>query len=77
MSRMAQSIADRNCSNGAPYENEYTLFVRAGARGIEAVFEAPDTLAAYEQMIGSPVGDSFIKLGAEQLALAQATRKDS
>ena len=46
-------------ATGAMYENEYTLFARSGAEGIEEVFEALDTAAILDQIAGRPVGSTF------------------
>ncbi|KAI9031465.1 ketosteroid isomerase-related protein [Hyaloraphidium curvatum] len=47
---------------GGAYENEYTLFARAGEGGITEVFEALDTLALTERRSGKEVGPSFAAL---------------
>ena len=60
-------------STGAQYENEYCLFVRAGANGIEAVFEMPDTLAIFEIMTNTGIGDTMLKLGAGSLPVVEAS----
>lgn len=46
-------------ATGGAYENEYTLFVRAGAGGITHVFEALDTIALIDTLAGQPVGTAF------------------
>lgn len=45
--------------DGAPYENEYTLFARSGPDGITEVHEALDTVALLDQRRGRKVGDTF------------------
>ena len=51
-------------SNGAAYENEYTLFARSSAGGIREVFEAMDTIAVLEQLNGQKVGETFARFVA-------------
>ena len=46
-------------ATGAAYENEYTLFARAGSGGITRVFEALDTIALIDQLQNRPVGAAF------------------
>ncbi len=46
-------------ATGAAYENEYTLFARAGVDGITHVFEALDTIALIDFLKGHPVGTAF------------------
>jgi hypothetical protein len=72
--RCGSSIG-RERSSGAWYENEYALIARAGAKGIEAVFEMLDTLALLEFMTGARLGDSFRNVGA--LAEPHPTLKDT
>lgn len=47
----------------APYENEYTVFVRSGPGGITHVFEALDTAIILDFLQGRPKGTSFAFLG--------------
>lgn len=53
--------AHSNATNSA-YENEYTLFVRAGPEGITEVFEALDTALVLEFLAGRPIGSTAAKL---------------
>ena len=41
-------------NNGAPYENQYTLFVRSDQGRIQEVFEGLDTLASINAYAGLP-----------------------
>jgi ketosteroid isomerase-like protein len=42
-------------NNGAPYENQYALFVRSRDNRIHEVFESLDTLASINAYAGHPV----------------------
>jgi SnoaL-like domain len=45
------------------YENEYTLFVKAGPEGIHSVVEALDTSANLDFLSGHPIGHGWAMLG--------------
>ncbi|UVO51038.1 nuclear transport factor 2 family protein [Sphingomonas sp. SUN019] len=47
------------------YENEYTLFVRCGADGIDQVTEAFDTAATIDFLSRRPIGTGWAALGGE------------
>ncbi|MEQ8268413.1 MAG: nuclear transport factor 2 family protein [Parvibaculum sp.] len=55
----------RHRATGRAYENEYTLFARAGAEGITEVFEALDTLAVFDQINGRPAGTSLARVSSD------------
>jgi hypothetical protein len=45
-----------------PYENEYSLFVRADEDGIHEVFERLDSLAFIENLTQAPVGSTLRRM---------------
>lgn len=47
------------------YENEYTLFVRAGPMGILSVVEAFDTAATIDFLAGRPFGSGWASIEGE------------
>lgn len=47
------------------YENEYTLFVRAGPTGILSVVEAFDTAATIDFLAGRPFGSGWASIEGE------------
>ena len=49
----------------APYENEYTVFVRSGPDGITHVFEALDTALLLDFLQNRPAGTSFAFLAGD------------